>query len=80
MASIEVDLDDYIDECKKTLKRNGYLVFENEQDVIDFIDNKYKCVLSEYIEEMRKNLYIYSDKKIKTYEEVYNDLDNMLKG
>lgn len=80
MASIEVDLDDYIDECEQTLKENGYLVFENEQDVVDFVDNEYKCVLSEYVEEMRKNLYIYSDKKIKTYEEVYNDLDNMLKG
>ena len=40
-----------------------------------------RCNLEEYVENLRKELYIFpeSNKKLKTVEEIYNDLDYMLK-
>ena len=60
-------------------------------DYEDEIESKYcygNCLrefslqerLKKYVEDLRKELYIFpeNNRKIKTIEEIYNDLDNML--
>ena len=61
--------------------RSRIITVEAEIDLEDYRDEikeyfnpKYHTVLTEYIKEMEKNLYIYSHKDFKSYEEIYNDL------
>ena len=54
MISIDVDED----EVKSALEGNGYIVFESDAEIYDYVDKTTKERLKEYIEEMHKNLYI----------------------
>lgn len=73
---VEIDLDDYIEECRETLEDNGYIVYENEDEIETEIEYK----LKEYVREMENNIYRYSDcrKTIKSYEEIYEDLKRII--
>ena len=69
MSAIEIDLDNYLDECIETIENAGYKVVK---------DQNFEG-LSGYVAEMEKNLYIYSHKEFKTYEQIYEDLKNILR-
>ena len=70
-TEITIDLSDYLEECQETLEDNGYKVFEDDFDT-GISD------LAEYVKEMEKNLYFYSHKEFKSYEEIYNDLKRIV--
>lgn len=63
VIEVEVDLEDYKDEIE------------------DFLNGGIKEQLADYVKEMEKNLYFYSDKhkQFKSYEEIYRDLDKIIK-
>lgn len=69
-VDLAFDLSDYEDDIKQEYCYCDCL-----------IDNK-TDELKEYVEEMYKNLYIYSEsnKKFKSYEEIYNDLSRIIGG
>ena len=76
-TEITIDLSDYLEECQETLKDNGYRVFEDDFDVQKYYEKIFDTGISdlaEYVKEMEKNLYVYSHKEFKSYEEIYNDL------
>ena len=53
---------------------------ENYKDEIeDFLNGGIKEQLADYVKEMEKNLYVYSTKSFKSYEEIYRDLDRIIK-
>ena len=72
MPKIEVDFDlcDYEEDIMAEYCHNNCLT----------PDNSLKYALQDYIKQMEQNLYGYIDNKglIKTYEEVYNDLKDLL--
>lgn len=74
MISIDVDED----EVKSALEGKGYIIFDSDAEIYDYVDNTLKAQLKEYVAEMNKNLYIYTVKNFKTYEEIYNDLRNLV--
>lgn len=43
-------------------------------EVEKYFKPEYFADLAEYVKEMEKNLYVYSHKEFKSYEEIYNDL------
>ena len=63
VIEVEVDLEDYKDEIE------------------DFLNGGIKEQLTNYVKEMEKNLYFYADKhkQFKSYEEIYRDLDRIIK-
>lgn len=74
MPKIEVDFDlcDYEEDIKREYCCNDNCLANNE--------NLLWQALQDYIKQMEQNLYGYIDNKglIKTYEEVYNDLKDLL--
>lgn len=48
-------------------------------DIEDFLNGGIKEQLQNYVDEMEKNLYVYSTKSFKSYEEIYRDLDRIIK-
>lgn len=80
-AEITIDLSDYLEECKEALEDSGYKVFEDDFDVQEYYDKNFDTGISdleEYVKEMEKNLYFYSHKEFKSYEEIYNDLKRIV--
>ena len=76
-TEITIDLSDYLEECQEALEDNGYKVFEDDFDVQKYYEKNFDTGipdLTEYVKEMEKNLYFYSHKEFKSYEEIYNDL------
>ena len=71
MPSIDFDLCDYEDDIKREYCENNCL--------LDYCKSE---KIKEYVDEMYKNLYIYSgsNRKIKTMEEIYNDLSRIIEG
>ena len=52
---------------------------EYRDDIEDFLNDGIKSDLQEYVDEMEKNLYVYSTKSFKSYEEIYRDLKMIIK-
>jgi hypothetical protein len=52
---------------------------EYEDDIRDYLNGGIKEKLAEYVMELYKELYIYHTKKNITVEQIYNDLDRMMK-
>ena len=52
---------------------------EYEDEISDFLNGGIKSDLQKYVDEMEKNLYVYSTKSFKSYEEIYRDLDRIIK-
>lgn len=80
-TEITIDLSDYLEECKEALEDSGYRVFEDDFDVQEYYDKNFDTEISdlaEYVKEMEKNLYFYSRKEFKSYEEIYNDLKRIV--
>ena len=50
-----------------------------EDEIRDYLNGSIKEKLAEYVMELYKELYIYHPKKNITVEQVYNDLDKMMK-
>lgn len=50
-----------------------------EDEIRDYLNGGIKEKLAEYVMELYKELYIYHTKKNITVEQVYNDLDKMMK-
>lgn len=70
----EIDLDDFLEECKITLEENNYTIIGNDENEIYYN-------LEQYIEQMGKNLMYLDDRDTKkTYAEIYEDLDKILRG
>lgn len=69
MANIEINLSNYLDECIETIQEKGYIVSE---------ENSIQQKLSDYVENMKKNLYSYSKCEQKTYKEIFEDLEKIL--
>ena len=69
-VELDFDLEDYEDDIKDRYCYCDCLINNNESE------------LKEYLQEMYKNLYIYpeSTRKIKTMEEIYDDLNRILEG
>lgn len=69
-VDVEFDLEDYKDEIRDKYCYCDCLIDNNESE------------LKEYLQEMYKNLYIYpeSTRKIKTMEEIYDDLSRIIEG
>lgn len=63
VIEVEIDLENYKDEIE------------------DFLNGGIKEQLADYVKEMEKNLYFYADKhkQFKSYEEIYRDLDRIIK-
>lgn len=62
-----------------------FITVETEIDLEDYRDEikkyfrpNYHSDLAEYVKEMEKNLYFYSHKEFKSYEEIYNDLKRIV--
>lgn len=49
-----------------------------EDEIRDYLNGSLKEDLQEYLKELEKEIYFYS-KKTKTVEDIYNDLDRMMK-
>ena len=80
-TEIMIDLSDYLEECQEALEDNGYKVFEDDFDVQKYYEKNFDTGISdlaEYVKEMKKNLYVYSHKEFKSYEEIYNDLKRIV--
>ena len=80
-TEITIDLSDYLEECQEALEDNGYKVFEDDFDVQKYYEKNFDTEISdlaEYVKEMEKNLYFYSHKEFKSYEEIYNDLKRIV--
>ena len=80
-TEITIDLSDYLEECQEALEGNGCMVFEDDFDVKKYYEKNFNTGISdlaEYVKEMEKNLYIYSHKEFKSYEEIYNDLKRIV--
>ena len=80
-TEIMIDLSDYLEEFKEALEDNGYKVFEDDFDVQTYYEKNFDTGISdleEYVKEMEKNLYFYSRKEFKSYEEIYNDLKRIV--
>ena len=72
-TEITIDLSDYLEECQEALEDNGYKVFEDDFDVQKYYEKNFDTEISdlaEYVKEMEKNLYFYSHKEFKSYEEI----------
>lgn len=71
-VSVDFDLCDYEDEIMEEYCNDNCL---KEQCSYLYSD------LEDYLQDMYKNLYIYSEnnRKIKTMEEIYDDLERILK-
>jgi hypothetical protein len=52
---------------------------EYEDEIRDYLNGGIKEKLAEYVTELYKELYIYSTKSHRTIEDIYNDLDRMMK-
>ena len=52
---------------------------EYEDEIRDCLNGGIKERLAEYVTELYKELYIYSTKSHRTVEDIYNDLDRMMK-
>ena len=76
MPTIDFDLCDYEEDIKKEYCHCDCLLGYNEFSDSDFIKDE----LRYYVAEMEKNLYGYINNEglIKTYEEVYRDLKDMI--
>lgn len=63
VIEVEVELENYKDEIE------------------DFLNGGIKEKLADYVKEVEKNLYFYADKhkQFKSYEEIYRDLDRIIK-
>lgn len=73
-TEVEVDLNDFTEECKITLMDKGYTVIGDDEMVIYYN-------LEQYIKQMGKNLMYLDDRDTKkTYAEIYEDLDKILRG
>ena len=48
-------------------------------EIRDYLNGGIKERLAEYVTELYKELYIYSTKSHRTVEDIYNDLDRMMK-
>ena len=70
-VEVDFDLEDYEDEIKEKYCYCDCLI-DNDDDIIND--------LKDYLQEMYKNLYIYSEsnKRFKTYEEIYDDLSRII--
>ena len=80
-TEITIDLSDYLEECQEALEDNGYKVFEDDVDIQEYYEKNFDTGISdlaEYVKEMEKNLYFYSHKEFKSYEEIYNDLKRIV--
>lgn len=62
-----------------------FITVETEIDLEDYRDKieeyfkpNYHSDLAEYVRGMEKNLYLYSHKEFKSYEEIYNDLKRII--
>ena len=80
-TEITIDLSDYLEECQEALEDNGCKVFEDDFDVQNYYEKNFDTGISdlvEYVKEMEKNLYFYSHKEFKSYEEIYNDLKRIV--
>ena len=80
-TEITIDLSDYLEECQEALEDNGYKVFEDDFDIQEYYEKNFDTGISdlaEYVKEMEKNLYFYSRKEFKSYEEIYNDLKRIV--
>ena len=80
-TEITIDLSDYLEECQEALEDDGYRVFEDDFDVQKYYEKNFDTGISdlvEYVKEMEKNLYFYSHKEFKSYEEIYNDLKRIV--
>lgn len=47
-------------------------------EIEEYFKPNYHSNLAEYVKEMEKNLYFYSHKEFKSYEEIYNDLKRIV--
>ena len=47
-------------------------------EIEEYFRPNYHSDLAEYVKEMEKNLYVYSRKEFKSYEEIYNDLKRIV--
>ena len=82
-TEITIDLSDYLEECIEALKDNGYKIFEDDFDIQEYYEKNFHTGISDltdYVKEMEKNLYVYSHKEFKSYEEIYNDLRKIVEG
>ena len=72
-VELDFDLEDYEDDIKDRYCYCECLIDNHEGIISD---------LKDYLQEMYKNLYIYSEsnKKFKTYEEIYDDLSRIIGG
>lgn len=52
---------------------------EYEDEIRDYLNGGIKEKLAEYVMELYKKIYIYHTKKNITVEQIYNDLDSMMK-
>lgn len=71
-VEIDFDLSDYESEIESEYCNGNCLKFDWRNIKTD---------LENYVKEMEKNLYFYADKhkKFKSYEEIYRDLDRIIK-
>lgn len=81
MPTIDFNLADFEDDIKREYCCNDNCL-ANENLLLQGLapGNSLKYALQDYIKQMEQNLYGYIDNKglIKTYEEVYNDLKDLL--
>lgn len=70
---VEVDLSDYEDEVFEYAEDNGYILKSDYED--DYI---LKSEIKDLIDELEKELYIYTTKSITTVEQVVDKLKELI--
>ena len=74
MATIQYEVDIDLTDLEDDFKRN-YCDRDNCLKSTVYLKEQ----LANYVKEMEKNLYVYSTKSFKSYEEIYRDLDRIIK-
>lgn len=81
-VEVEIDLEDYLNECIEMLESKGYKVFQDNSEIQGYCDEwdisynqAYDSILG-YLEEMKNKVYY--ENPSDDYKKAYEDLDRIV--
>lgn len=81
-VEVEINLEDFEDECIEMLQDNGYKVFRDNDEILEYCaeldmsyNEAYDSILG-YLEEMKNKVYY--ENVSDDYKKIYEDLDRIV--